>query len=625
MCGLVGWVDARPAPPEILQRMCTAIAHRGPDADGFHVDGEAALGHRRLAVIDLEASRQPMRTENGRFALAYNGELYNFQELRKELETAGCRFRTAGDTEVVLQALATWGSEAVPRFRGMFALAFWDARERCMLLARDPLGIKPLHYAWDGRRLLFGSEIKALLPHPSVSRDIDLDAIRLYLECQFIPAPHTVYRAIRKLPQAHTLLLKDGRLRLERYWRPSSLPRLDLSEADAEEALDRELRASVESMLVADVPLGAFVSGGIDSSLVAAVMQSMRGSPIDVFNVGFTDPGAQSEHAHARRVSDHIGATMHSLMLSTDDVPRVLEPCVDLFDEPFGDQAALPTFLLSGLARKHVTVALTGEGADEVLAGYGNYARALRQSRTVGRLGAPWSPLPWIYPWLPAGVRKDRMLKAASRPANRRYVTIPSILDSEMHAVALSPAMLQATGASGWWSLEHFAAAHHDACDSPDYLDRMLHVDMNLWLPDDLLTKVDRTTMAHSLEARVPYLDHRFVEFAARLPPHLKIGSLGGKHLLKRVALRYLPQDIVLRPKQGFMLPLQHWLSHGLRVATERALSPQGLARRNIVRPAVLERLRREQFGPKPRHSIRTWALLALELWFERRHPEFAL
>jgi asparagine synthase (glutamine-hydrolysing) len=625
MCGLAGWVDGSPAASDILRRMCDAIAHRGPDADGFHVDGEAALGHRRLAVIDLEASRQPMRSEDGRHALAYNGELYNFRELRAELESRGRRFRTAGDTEVVLQSLAEWGGEAVRRFRGMFALAFWDARERTMLLARDPLGVKPLHYAWDGRRLLFASEIKALLAHPSVDRTLDLDALRLYLECQFIPAPHTAYRAIRKLPQAHTLLLRDGRIALERYWRPSSLPRVALDEREAEEALDRELRASVESMLVADVPLGAFVSGGIDSSLVAAVMQSMRSSPIDVFNVGFTDPGAQSEHAHARRVADHIGASMHALMLSTDDVPQVLEPCIDLFDEPFGDQAALPTFLLSGLARRHVTVALTGEGADEVLAGYGNYARALRQQAAVARLGAAWSPWRSIYPWLPAALRKERLLKAASRPANRRYVTIPSVLDAETHAAVLTPAMLHATDGRRWNALESFAAAHHDACDSPDYLDRMLHVDTNLWLPDDLLTKVDRTTMAHSLEARVPYLDHRFVEFAARLPPHLKIGALGGKHLLKRVALRYLPPEIVLRPKQGFMLPLQHWLSHGLRAATERALSPQGLARRNIVRPAVLERLRREQFGGRPRHSIRTWALLCLELWLERRHPEFAL
>jgi asparagine synthase (glutamine-hydrolysing) len=625
MCGIAGWVDPNPAAHEVLQRMCGAIAHRGPDADGFHVEGEAALGHRRLAVIDLEASRQPMSTEDGRHTLAYNGELYNFLKLRAELEKLGVRFRTAGDTEVVLQALAAWGPSAIRRFRGMFALACWDARERSMLLARDPLGIKPMLYAWDGRRLLFGSEIKALLPHPSISRELDLDAIRLYLECQFIPAPHTVYRAIRKLPQAHTLLLKDGRLEVERYWRPSSQPRHAMDEREAEEALDRELRASVESMLVADVPLGAFVSGGIDSSLIAAVMQSMRSAPIDVFNVGFTDPGAQSEHAHARRVADHIGATMHTLMLSTDDVPKVLEPCIDLFDEPFGDQAALPTFLLAGLARRHVTVALTGEGADEVLAGYGNYARALRQSRTADLLGAPWSPLPWLYPWLPAQLRKERLLKAAARARNRRYVTIPSILDAEMHRSMLSSGMLAATGGSRWSSLETHAAPHHDACDSPDYLDRMLHVDMNLWLPDDLLTKVDRTTMAHSLEARVPYLDHRFVEFASRLPPAMKIGALGGKHLLKRVALRYLPQEIVLRPKQGFMLPLRHWLSHGLRPATERALSPTGLARRNIIRPSVLERLRREQFGPKPRHSIRTWALLSLELWFERNHPGFAL
>ncbi len=600
--------------------MTEAIRHRGPDAMGYYQSGAVAFGHCRLAVIDLAASLQPMISKDRRHVLVYNGELYNFRELRSELQALGCIFQTGGDTEVVLQALAQWGEAALPRMQGMFAFAFWDEKEKSLLLARDHVGVKPLHISWDGHRLLFASEIKALLEHPSLPREIDPHALGLYLECQYIPAPFSMYRHIRKVLPAHYIKLKNGYLEERRYWNPSYLPKFDFNEEEGIELLERELRRSVKSMLVADVPLGAFISGGIDSSVIASLMQQKSGKKIKLFHLGL-DNAEHGEQKHAARVASFLDAEYYPLIASPRDVLNTLGHLVEAFDEPFGDQAALPTLLLSELSRRHVTVVLSGEGADEIFAGYSNYAKRLKEATLSATWGGKYSPLRWIYPFLPTKLRKNRLVKSAARPIERRYTTIPNLFDRETHASLFSPEFyaLQGTG------LEDLAASHYASCDSTEYLDKMLHIDTNLWLPDDLLTKMDRASMFHSLEARVPYLDHHFVEFAARLPTSFKLNGRNGKYLLKRLAEKkgLLPPEIIHRSKQGFSLPLREWLTGDLKPLLDDALSSNGLLGRNIFRKGVIEQLRKEEANKRRFHATRLWSLLILELWFRKYAPDY--
>jgi len=624
MCGIAGYVSDTAHPPEVLAAMTRSLAHRGPDADGFLTSGPAHLGHRRLSVIDIVGSPQPMTSPDGSVAVVFNGEIYNFRQLREELARGGgWAFRSAGDTETIVAGWHAWGEEVVSHLRGMFAFALWDARTQTLFAARDHLGVKPFHYAWDGATLVFGSELKAVLAHPDVAADIDADALRLYLECQFIPAPHSVFRGVRKLPPGHALTLRGKDLALRSYWRPSYTHKLAMSEAEAVDALERELRASVEGMLVADVPLGAFVSGGVDSGLVAAVMTDLTRAPIDTFNIGFEGDVAVSEHREAARVAQHLGSRHHALMLSPDHVLEAFDRWIDVFDEPFADQAALPTMLLSGFARRKVTVVLTGEGADEVFGGYSNYRKRVREERLTRWLAHAASPLPAVVRGLPVAWRKDRLLRSLTEPLERRYRTIPNVFDALLHASLFTPEFLARTrNAPDVGALA--AAAFNEAAGAP-YLDRLLHVDTRLWLPDDLLTKVDRATMTHSLEARVPYLDHRFVEFCAQLDPALKIQGATHKHILKRVAQRYLPPDIVERGKQGFVMPLTEWLAGKLAGELDDHLGAGGLARRGLFRDGVLARLLADHRRGRRNHAGRLWTLLILERWFRRYAPSWSL
>ncbi len=623
MCGIAGYVSDTALAPEVLAAMTRSLAHRGPDADGFLVSGRAHLGHRRLSVIDIAGSPQPMTSADGRVAVVFNGEIYNFRALRDELARGGWRFRTAGDTEVLLAGWAAWGDDVVSHLRGMFAFALWDAGTQTLFAARDHLGVKPFHYAWDGATLVFGSELKAVLAHPAVGGEIDPAALRLYLECQFVPAPHSVFRAVRKLPPGHTLKLAGGAPEVRPYWRLGYGDKLRLTEREAADAVDAQLRASVEGMLVADVPLGAFVSGGIDSGLIAALMTDVTGAPIDTFNIGFEGGVAVSEHREAARVAAHIGSRHHALMLSPDHVLDAFDRWIDVFDEPFADQAALPTMLLAGFARRDVTVVLTGEGADEVFGGYSNYRKRVREERLVRWLAHPASPLPALAKALPVALRKDRLLRSLTEPLPRRYRTIPNLFDVLLHPALLSPRFLAAT--QGAPDVGTIAAAAFADGVSNHYLDRLLHVDLKLWLPDDLLTKVDRATMTHSLEARVPYLDHRFVEFCARLSPDLKIQGSTHKHVLKCVAERYLPHEIVHRGKQGFVMPLSEWLAGRLAGQLDEHLGDGGLARRGLFRDGALARLLHEHRRGRRNHAGRLWALLILERWFRRYAPSWTL
>ena len=406
-----------------------------------------------------------------------------------------------------------------------------------------------------------------------------------------------------------------------RYWVPDYAHKLDLSETDAIALVEAELRRSVKSMLVSDVPLGAFVSGGIDSSLIAALMTDCSGKPVETFNLGFANDSVHSEHVEAAAVARHLGSRHHSLMIEPGAVLNAFESWVDVFDEPFGDQAALPTLLLSQLTRQHVTVALTGEGADEIFSGYSNYRKRVEEEKIVSLLAAKWSPLPYLIGHMPPQIRKDRILKAVAKPLAQRYVTIPNIFDVSLRQSMLTAAFSQRLTEQ----LSEYAEGFYRECNSAYYIDKIMYVDTRLWLPDDLLTKVDRATMAHSLEARVPYLDHRFVETCARLDPQLKQKGKTQKYILKKVAEKYLPRQIVHRSKKGFVMPLHQWLSKELKPYLTDCLSANALLKRNLFQPAAVERLLKRHNSGQKNHSTRLWAMLVLELWFQRYEPDFAL
>lgn len=621
MCGIAGFLSASRNEAAVLRGMTAALAHRGPDAEGFYESPGVHLGHRRLAVIDLETGRQPLFNEDGTVAVVFNGEIYNFLELRAELVKRGHRFATRTDSEVLVHGYEEYGDELLGRLRGMFAFALWDAQRRRLLVARDHLGVKPLYYHWNGRLFAFASELKALLKHPGVTRALDAEALGLFLECQYIPTPRSIYRDIRKLPAGHALVVEENAVRVFRYWQLDYGHKLTLQEEDAVALVERELRDSVRAMLMSDVPLGAFVSGGIDSSLVAALMAQESGRTIDTFNVGFSGEVAVSEHEYAQQTASHIGSRHHSVMLAPSDVLAAFSDWLDIFDEPFADPAAMPTMLLARFARRHVTVVLTGEGADEVFGGYSNYPKRAREERLSSLLGHPWSPLPPLVRCLPARVRKDRLLKAIANPIARRYTTIPNVFDTALRGDLYTPAFL----AVHRETLAEYAERYYAECNSTAYLDRIMHVDLRLWLPDDLLTKVDRATMAYSLEARVPYLDHRFVETCARLAPTLKCRGATGKYLLKKIAERHLPNAIVHRAKHGFFMPMSEWLANELKPLVRDCLGAQGLARRRLVRADALERLLTQHYGGRRNHATRLWALLVLEQWFRRFAPDFSL
>jgi asparagine synthase (glutamine-hydrolysing) len=621
MCGLAGYLSPTVFPEDVLTRMTTRLTHRGPDAQGYYRDGPVAFGHRRLSILDIEGSPQPMSTPDGNLTCIFNGEIYNFAAVRKALQARGHVFRTRGDTEVLLYAYREYGEAMLGHLQGMFTFALWERPAQRLFVARDHLGVKPLYYYWDGKTLVFGSEVKALLEHPAVSREIDLDSLGLYLESQYIPSPKSVYRQVRKLEAGHALSVEGGALSTSRYWRADYSDKFRFDEAEALRRLEAELRRSVESMLISDVPLGSFLSGGVDSSLISALMTDIAGRPIDTFNLGFHGKMAASEHEHAGLVARHIGSHNHLLMLQESDLLAAFHHWVEAFDEPFADPAALPTMFLAKLTREHVTVALTGEGADEVFSGYGNYRKRVSEERISAVLGARYSPLRHLLRALPARARKDRLLKAIAEPLSRRYVTIPMVFDTALQPELFSERFLAAQQTS----MADYAERFFDECNSPDYIDKLMYIDARLWLPDDLLTKVDRATMAYSLEARVPYLDHRFFEFCARLDPDLKQKGRTGKYLLKKLAEKYLPAEIVHRSKQGFMPPLAEWFTGLLNDETRAALSPRGLGKRGLFRSNALEEIVQQHYSGKRNHAGRLWALLMLEKWFQRYAADFSL
>ncbi|MGE0708974.1 MAG: asparagine synthase (glutamine-hydrolyzing) [Planctomycetota bacterium] len=630
MCGIAGLLHfdpSRAAAREVLDRMTDAVAHRGPDGRGVHLDGPLGLGHRRLSIIDLsDDGLQPMPNEDGTVWVVLNGELYNFRELRAELEAKGHRFRSRTDTEVLVHLYEEHGEGLVERLRGMFAFALWDARARRLLLARDRFGQKPLYLRRDSLGLRFASELKGILADPEVPRAPDPLALHLYLTYGYVPAPRTAFLGIEKLPPGYLMVVEaDGRARKRPYWTFRLAPKRPVPSHREERALEEELLAKIDEAvrlrMVADVPLGAFLSGGVDSSAIVASMVAARPSaPVRTFSIGFEEPD-YDERAYAREVAEHLGTDHTELVLTADNfVP--LETVLRHHDEPFADASALPTFAVSQLARQHVTVALSGDAGDELFLGYGRYLGA----RVDERVRAAPGPLRALArnplalgllshggaPVIAGQLSHDA--QHAHLSPGELYVTRLEQLQSALKDELYEPGFaFDVRGVDA----RALVSGLIERSDGETFVERCAHADVLTYLPDDILAKVDIASMACALEARSPFLDHELAELVARLPARLKQRRLVGKRVLKHALVGRVPRRALTRKKQGFGVPLEHWFRGRLdALLRERLLSPEA-RQRGLFRPAVVERLLDEHRRGVRDHRNALYPLLVLETWFE--------
>ena len=630
MCGIVGAASSngRPIDEAVVHRMCDAIAHRGPDDEGYYfnrpsdVTTSVGLGMRRLAIIDLQTGQQPIHNEDKTVWVVLNGEIYNYPELRRELEKKGHHFYTNADTEVIVHLYEEYGSETPKYLHGMFAFALWDTKTERLLLARDRVGKKPLLYSVIGNRLIFASEFQAMLAHPDVSREADPEAISDYLSFMCVPAPSTAFRHIRKLEPGHLLVWQKGETRTERYWSLDFKKKLDITEQDAGEQAVDLLRSAVKARLMSDVPLGAFLSGGIDSSAVVALMSELSPTRVKTFSIGF-DEKDFSEISHARRVAERFDTDHHEFVVRPDAV-EVLPTLVRHYGEPYADSSAIPTYYLAKMTRQHVTVALNGDGGDECFAGYERYAAMKMAERyhklpglvRKGVLEPAISAIPESRVTRSRLGKARRFLNVMGRPTGERYLRWTSVINDETKADLCTPEFLDRTRKSA--ALRH-VQPWFNGNGEIDVIDRALMADTYTYLPNDLLVKVDIASMAASLEARSPFLDHRVMEFAASLPAGYKLRGTTTKRLLKNALKGLVPEENLTRSKMGFGVPINHWFRGELKgFLADHILSDKAIARGYFKREAVRQLFDRH-VGGRNDYGHQLWTLLMLELW----HMEF--
>jgi asparagine synthase (glutamine-hydrolysing) len=637
MCGITGgiWIDPAKAIDEPqLARMTDVLRHRGPDDRGLYRSDyhlrppyEAmpgvALGHRRLSIIDLACGQQPLSNEDGTVWIVFNGEIYNYLDLRRRLEGSGHKFRTESDTESIVHLYEDEGPAGFAHLNGMFALAIWDMRQRKLILARDRIGKKPLVYRYEAGRLLFASELKSLLEVDGIPRELDHAAVDEYLTYQYVSHPNCILKGFRKLPPGHYAEYVDDRLAVKPFWQPDFAFERHISQSDAETSVRELFDSAVKMRMRSDVPLGAFLSGGIDSSLIVALMQRHASEPVKTFTISFPER-EYDESPFAQQVAEHL-KTEHRALQVTPDAADVLPKLIWHYDEPFADSSAIPTWYLSQLTREHVTVALSGDGGDELFAGYPRY-RAVALAQSFDRLPPLRSLLasPWMQR-LPAPARQKsklrqfrRFCEALAMPAQRRYLDWISIFNEARRADLYSDefvAQLPDSDPASFLDRAWRRAGSRDAVTAASL------ADVTTYLPGDLMTKVDVASMAHSLEVRCPFLDYRLVEFAAALPARLKYRRGEGKRLLRSAFGDLLPRSIWKRPKMGFGVPLEHWFRGKLRSLLADTLLDPAAKTRALFRPEAVESLLAEHQQHRFNHSARLWALLVLELWMQEWMP----
>lgn len=622
MCGIAGIFHLgtpKPVDPVRVERMCDAIAHRGPDGHGVWTAPGVGLGHRRLSIIDVEGSPQPMPSADGRAMLIYNGEIYNYRELREELKTAGARFQTDGDSEVILAAWQRWGPDCLQRLHGMFAFAIYDLDQRCLFLARDRLGVKPLYLAElsDGS-IAFASELKALLAHPLLRREVDPLAIDDYLAWGYVPDHRSILAGVGKLPAGHYLLLRHDAPMPKPvcWWDVSFADRRPGRAADLEAELLHLMRQAVTSRMVSDVPLGAFLSGGVDSSSVVALMAEVSREPVKTCSIGF-DVAALDESSYAEAVAKRFATDHRSRIVSPDDFEAV-DLLAAMFDEPFADASALGTWRVSQLARENVTVALSGDGADEAFAGYRRHIFQHNEDRVrellpQGFRSAVFGGLGALYPkadWAPRHLRGKATFLALASSSEDGYCRALSVTHAEQRETLYSPDYLRARGD---YRAEDPLLDLMKAAPARSGLDRALYADLKFWLPGDILTKVDRASMAVSLEAREPLLDHRLIEFAASLPERMRLRQGQGKWLLKQTMRRYLPDEVLFRPKQGFVTPIAQWFRGPLAGAAREIGTSAALVRTGWFDSRRLGAIADAHISGRVDYSRLLWQLLMLD------------
>ncbi len=623
MCGIVGIVrnDGKPVDEELLARMNQAIRHRGPDEDGFYVNGSVGMAMRRLAIIDLKSGQQPIHNRDRSAWIVFNGEIYNYLELREKLEKLGHTFYTNSDTEAIVHAYDQFGPDCVKYLRGMFAFAIWNEKTQELFLARDRVGKKPLLYAEVNNQLIFGSEFSALLLHPDISREIEPEALDYYLSFMCIPAPLTAYRAIRKLEPGHWLRWRDGKSERQRYWQPDFTKKIKIDEEEAGERTLEILRDAVRVRLMSEVPLGAFLSGGIDSSAVVALMSQESSERVKTFSIGFEEQDFSELH-HARRVAEHVGAEHHEFIVRPDAV-EVLPTLVEHYGEPYADSSAVPTYYVAKETRKHVTVALNGDGGDESFAGYERYIAMgiteiyrrvpslLRESvirQAVNLLPTPATGRSKVK-------SAQRLLEVVSLPRAGRYMHWMTVFNERTKQPLYSDFFREQTQqANARGVLEEW----FKYANGIGVVDALLLTDQMTYLPNDLLVKVDIATMAVSLEARSPFLDHHLIEFAASLPENLKARRLTTKYLLKKVLRKLLPSENLNRRKMGFGVPIGHWFRGQMQPFLREVVLSDKALRRGLFKPEAVRELVELHTRGERDHSHQLWTLLMLELWFNR-------
>ena len=620
MCGIAGFVDrwdsgqARPVEERaaILDSMCRIIEHRGPDDQGVTLDRGVALGMRRLSIIDLAGGHQPISGEDGSVSIVYNGEIYNFHELKDRLEAAGHQFKTHCDTETVLHGYEEFGPDCLKDLRGMFAFAIWDAKNQVLFIARDRAGKKPLYYSVTrGGSLIFGSELKVLLQHPDVEREIDPKALDAYFTLGYIPDPYSIFKNVKKLPPGHYLTFSQGRLDVKQYWDFNFNPSESLREEDYLEELRFLLDESVRLRLISDVPLGAFLSGGIDSSTIVGLMARHSAQPVKTFSIGFHED-SYNELKYARMTAQKFGTDHHEFFV-TPEICSVVDELAWFMDEPFADQATIPNYVVSKLAREHVKVVLSGDGGDELFAGYTRYIVAQNRAsfdlipKTLRQGLGPLSKN------LPHGTKGRNYLFNISLDPVSRYLDSVSTFTSLNRESLYTRDFRDLVGTEGYVSSLFRDLSARVTTGEP--LDRLLYIDSKTYLPGDILAKVDRTSMAVSLEARAPLLDHKLIEFVGQMPAKLKLSGLESKHLLKKAVADLVPHEILNRPKQGFGVPIQDWINRQLRSRIRESLTEPRSQQRGYVEPGYINVLLNEHERGRRDHSDGLWALFMLELW----------